>query len=265
MRARGEGWQKWRGRPDRRGGGIDTIGAAAAVKPRAVNEVIEINDSSDSDKKPAATVGTDKIIRIDSSSDESSSKEVSANATLNATSRLPPKANQGKRRKPKKADKATQGQKRRKNAAVPAFTVDSSDPFASSSTGVHFVVRGKPLPQYRDKPGWNLTRYNPSKRLQNEFRELASLICVTHAGFVPNFGSDAEVKVEVQFRFPPPKTGRLKNTADIDNLSKFLLDACNKTFYGDDGQVVSLIADKGYDDSHGCAGFTSVTIQVIHV
>jgi Holliday junction resolvase RusA-like endonuclease len=57
---------------------------------------------------------------------------------------------------------------------------------------------------------------------------------------VPTVGSDANVKVTAHFRFALPKTGLLKNTADINNLSKFLLDACYKTFYGDDGQVVSL-------------------------
>jgi Holliday junction resolvase RusA-like endonuclease len=48
---------------------------------------------------------------------------------------------------------------------------------------------------------------------------------------------------------------------DIDNLSKFVLDACNETVYGDDGQVVSITADKCYDNSNGGAGFISLTIE----
>jgi hypothetical protein len=53
-----------------------------------------------------------------------------------------------------------------------------------------------------------------------------------------------------------PKTSHLKNAADIDNLFKFVLDACNETLYGDDGQVVSLTADKCYDNLNSGAGFT---------
>jgi Holliday junction resolvase RusA-like endonuclease len=57
--------------------------------------------------------------------------------------------------------------------------------------------------------------------------------------------------MEIHFRFPPPKTGQIKNAANIDNLSKFALDACNASiFYGDDGQVVCLYVDKAYDG--GC-------------
>jgi Holliday junction resolvase RusA-like endonuclease len=59
---------------------------------------------------------------------------------------------------------------------------------------------------------------------------VASIICFTHSGFVPNFGSDTNLNVEVHFSFPLPKTGHLNNTADIDNLSKFVLDAFNATF-----------------------------------
>jgi hypothetical protein len=52
--------------------------------------------------------------------------------------------------------------------------------------------------------------------------------------------------------------------SSLDNLSKFVFfDACNETFYGDDGQVVSVTADKCYDDSNGGAGFISLTIESI--
>jgi Holliday junction resolvase RusA-like endonuclease len=74
--------------------------------------------------------------------------------------------------------------------------------------------------------------------------------------------ADARIKIEIHFRFPSPKTGQIKNTADIDNLCKFILDACNETFYGDDGQVVCLYADKDYDDEYGGKGYTKVKIQV---
>ena len=80
---------------------------------------------------------------------------------------------------------------------------------------------------------------------------------------MPNFGSEAGIKIDVRFRFPSPKTGLIKNTADIDNLCKFILDAWNGSFYGDDGQVVQLSADKGYDDAYGGEGYMRVTISKV--
>jgi Holliday junction resolvase RusA-like endonuclease len=98
--------------------------------------------------------------------------------------------------------------------------------------------------------------------LQTKFYRIAVEQCLNHAGSVPNFGADARVKIEIHFRFPYPKTGQIKNTAAIHNLCKFILDACNKTFYGDDGQVVCLYADKDYDHEYGGKGYTKVKIQV---
>jgi Holliday junction resolvase RusA-like endonuclease len=69
--------------------------------------------------------------------------------------------------------------------------------------------------------------------------------------------------MEINFRFPPPKTGRIKNTADIDNLLKFALDTCNTIFYGDDGQVLCLHADKAYDGACGSEGYTRMKIEIV--
>jgi len=208
-----------------------------------------------------------EIIYIGSSSGESERLSDSSAQEAGKPSKFLPaepkkKAKPRERQQHKKAVATSQVPKRRKSAAPPMFTADSTDPFRASSTSVELVVRGKPRPQYRDKPGWNWTRYNPSKNLQKQFCQVAVEQCLNHMKAVPSFGSDAEIKMSIHFRFPLPKTGLIKNTADIDNLSKFILDACNKTFYGDDGQVVSLFADKGYDNAHGGKGYTRMTIQV---
>ena len=121
----------------------------------------------------------------------------------------------------------------KKPATAPVFKADKNDPFGISQTSVDFVIRGKPRPQYRDKPGWNGTRYNPSKSLQKQFGRVAIEQCLNHANTVPDFGPDVGIRMEIHFRFPPPKAGRIKNTANIDNLSKFALDACNNIFYED--------------------------------
>lgn len=128
---------------------------------------------------------------------------------------------------------------------------------------LNLFVQGKPRPQYCDKPGWNFTRYNPSIRYQNQFCKASIEQCLNHLSMVPNFGSEAIIKIDVRFRFPSPKTGLIKNTADINNLCKFILDACNGSFYGDDGQVVQLSANKGYNDAYGREGYTRVTISKV--
>lgn len=144
------------------------------------------------------------------------------------------------------------------------FKAEKTDPFGISQTSVDFVIiRGKPRPQYRDKPGWNRTRYNPSKTLQKQFGHVAIEQCLNHVNRVPDFGPDIGIWMEIHFPFPPPKTGQIKNTADIDNLSKFALDACNAIFYGDDGQVVCLYADKAYDGAYGGEGYTSMKIEIV--
>jgi Holliday junction resolvase RusA-like endonuclease len=216
----------------------------ASVADAFQHEVIEIDDSSFTTAPvaaaAAASVRSKEVIEIHSSSSLSSSSHP-------FRKRAKPGRNMfGKKKKAKKS---------------PPFQFDTRDPFAATGTSTTFCVRGKPLPQSRDRQGWNLTRYNPSKRLQNEFCQVASDLCQSHIGSVPSLGKEALVKVKVEFRFPSPKTGLLKNTADIDNMCKFVLDALNTTFYGDDGQVSILLSDKAYDDGYGGNGYTMVTIS----
>ena len=142
------------------GGGInnDSQGDNRALAGRSEFDIIDLVDSSESDHNIAAGAHID-------SDDESSSKPLSESMK---------RAPRGLVKSTQKAKCAKQckhykdgGHKRRKNAPSPVFSADSNDPFTASRQSVEFVVRGKPRPQYRDKPGWNLTRYNPSIRYQN--------------------------------------------------------------------------------------------------
>jgi Holliday junction resolvase RusA-like endonuclease len=241
MRASFEGWSSKR------------LGRSGSDGGKDSKEVID-------HEQAAAAATSSKVVRAQSSSEES--VRVKGGSTNEGKMTAAKQSKPRKRRQSKKRDAFSGGNKRRKNATVPAYKADGTDPFNASRTSVEFVVRGKPRPQYRDKPGWNFTRYNPSKTLQTQFCCIAVEQCLNHAGSVPNFGADARIKIEIHFRFPSPKTGQIKNTADIDNLCKFILDACNETFYGDDGQVVCLYADKEYDDEYGGEGYTKVKIQV---
>ena len=83
--------------------------------------------------------------------------------------------------------------------------------------------------------------------------------------------------MHLEFYFPRPKNHyrtttviELKPTAphihtnmpDVDNLSKFILDAMNEVFYEDDRQVVELNSHKEYvNDKKNTTGYTIVTIM----
>ena len=81
----------------------------------------------------------------------------------------------------------------------------------------------------------------------------------------------------LEFYMPRPKnhyrTGKYSNelkpkaphihtkVPDVDNLSKFILDAMNAVFYDDDSQVVGLMSHKEYcNDVKNKTGYTIVTI-----
>ena len=49
--------------------------------------------------------------------------------------------------------------------------------------------------------------------------------------------------------------------SDVDNLSKFVLDALNGLVYHDDRQVVKLVAIKLQDNNSFCRGGTRVVVS----
>jgi hypothetical protein len=74
-----------------------------------------------------------------------------------------------------KKTNASGGTKSKKTATAPVFKAEKSDPFGISQTSVDFVVRGKPPPQYRDKPGWNRTRYNASSLVGLQLNSVSTM------------------------------------------------------------------------------------------
>ena len=72
----------------------------------------------------------------------------------------------------------------------------------------------------------------------------------------PNFDANCAVSVDIIFQFKDSRVGRKGlqyPKPDVDNLSKFVLDALQSTFlegiiWGDDKQVVKLSAIKVYND-----------------
>jgi Holliday junction resolvase RusA-like endonuclease len=205
------------------------------------------SDRSGSDKKEKmGGAKMDEVIDLVSSGDDAG--DAKPGAKPSSSSDVAEKGGKGRAQTTRKKKKAS------------SFSSHPDDQFESTKTHFTICIRGKPRPQFRGRPGFNFTRYNPSKVLQNEFRDVAMDVCQHRLGKVPNFGQ-ATLKAEIEYHFPSPVTGLIRNTADIDNLLKFTLDSFNRAFYSDDGQFVRVIAGKAYDDDHGGMGYTLITIE----
>jgi len=132
-----------------------------------------------------------------------------------------------------------------------------------------FKADFRPTPLKRPRLVRNSIIYDPSKKDKKNW--LQCVIC--HAPIKPFPGP---LKINLEFYFPRPKShyrsGKfselLKQNApnvhtsmpDVDNLSKFILDAMNGVFYLDDRQVVELNSHKEYT-SKNSKGFTMVMIE----
>eukprot|EP00544_Gedaniella_sp_CCMP2646_P015784 CAMPEP_0202486608 /NCGR_PEP_ID=MMETSP1361-20130828/5125_1 /ASSEMBLY_ACC=CAM_ASM_000849 /TAXON_ID=210615 /ORGANISM="Staurosira complex sp., Strain CCMP2646" /LENGTH=178 /DNA_ID=CAMNT_0049115791 /DNA_START=108 /DNA_END=645 /DNA_ORIENTATION=+ len=147
----------------------------------------------ESDRKLAAAGRvSSKIIFIQSSSEESNGlNDSSARAKPSELNKATTTTRPSKPRKSQNKEQmlvSSGGTKSKKTATAPVFKAEKTNPFGISQTSVDFVVRGKPHPQYRDKPGWNRTRHNPSKTLQKQFGRVAIEQFLNDANRVPDFG-----------------------------------------------------------------------------
>jgi Holliday junction resolvase RusA-like endonuclease len=135
---------------------------------------------------------------------------------------------------------------------------------------LRFQVNYKPTPLKRPRLVKSNIVYDPSKKDKKDWLNL----CRKYAPPVPLAGP---LRMNIEFYFARPKchyrTGKyskeLKATAphihtnmpDIDNLSKFILDAMNAVFYEDDRQVVELNSHKEYlNDQSNKVGYCIVTV-----
>ena len=138
---------------------------------------------------------------------------------------------------------------------------------------LRFRVNYRPTPLKRPR----LTRiggkpviYDASKKEKKDWLKLAMK-------YSPKNPLSGPLRMFLEFYFPRPKnhyrtgkySGLLKpsaphihtNMPDVDNLSKFILDAMNEVFYDDDRQVVELNSHKEYcNDAKDSTGYTIVTI-----
>lgn len=105
---------------------------------------------------------------------------------------------------------------------------------------IQFALKGKPKALERARlSGRKL--YDPTKKEKESFRKcLRRIMAECNVLEVPVYRKGAKLEVELVFHLP----ARAGKSADIDNLAKFVLDACNGLVYYDDIQVYKLTASK---------------------
>jgi len=120
---------------------------------------------------------------------------------------------------------------------------------------ISFTVSGAPVPQQRPrasvrKGSTKVRMYDPKKCVYAKSR-VALMAKIAMRGGKPMTGP---VSATIVFYMPCPKSAHRKRTPakrewhtsvpDVDNLSKLILDGCNKIVFADDGQVAKLRAKK---------------------
>ena len=141
----------------------------------------------------------------------------------------------------------------------------------------HMVKEGPPVPQQRPRKYGNHW-VNPSQRAQKEFSNLAQTQSPWMGVGIP-FPGNIPVNVVIRFSTRRPNkhfkngvrdSNRIHDWAkglspmgrgDIDNLTKFVLDALNGVAYADDQQVMRTVAEKKYDNRGECGGRTEVWVN----
>lgn len=127
---------------------------------------------------------------------------------------------------------------------------------------IHLNIPGVPNSQKRHRHVrmGNFTRtYDPSATEKEDFLYKSIYECK------PELPIISSISIVMEFYMPRPKAhfgtgknaGKLKNNApfrhckapDLDNLTKFVLDALNKIYWKDDRQIYSIRAKKMYNDN----------------
>lgn len=100
---------------------------------------------------------------------------------------------------------------------------------------IDFIIPGKPVPKMRPRVMRGGFTYTPKKTVQ--FENLVKLVAISRRNALKLSISGGDFSVKVIFYGANP-------LADLDNLIKSILDACNGAIWEDDRQVVRLEATR---------------------
>jgi len=170
------------------------------------------------------------------------------------------------------------------NAGIGPSSNHISSPYVSFDSGNRsfiFSIQGNPCPLARNR-FFNRGLYGPSQRKMGDFIHTMRCAMQTQQISLILYPIGTPVTVTVWFytkrplhhfvanrRAPHNLKSRHNTTTwhvttkgpDVDNLSKFVLDAMNKIVYHDDGQVVNLVAYKLLDSIEDCLGRTVIQVK----
>lgn len=150
---------------------------------------------------------------------------------------------------------------------------------------LRFKIYGTPRPLQRHRTSkWHT--YNPSFKYQKSFQDVLKKLIFDFRGQsidTPIFDATEYLATTIIFRMKRPKNhfvnnkpgpGRLKKKspsqlssirADVDNLTKFVLDSMNGVMYEDDRQITSIHSTKLLDNVDLCDGSIEVYIRSIEL
>jgi hypothetical protein len=218
-----------------------------------------------------------KMARGSTSSEKAAATEVEKKAT--ATNKKNNARGASKAKKVKESEtKSKKGTRKVKRKAQKDYWSEADDEaileFKESEedgntppqiSNVHFKIRGNPRPLRRHRTARGIM-YNPSEKLQSIFRETVQKLVFTD-GTIPEplFEDDRVLVISMVFRLKRARhnfignkagPGRMRDTAphatsqtrtDVDNLTKFVLDAMNLVLYEGKPRRFHYLSFESYD------------------
>jgi len=146
------------------------------------------------------------------------------------------------------------------------YLLDDDEPVVYDANSISFTVAGNPLAQARARvasarsaaaaaaasPNRRTWWYDPNKRMKDEFRDVLD-------GFLDNkpyFADGVRLEMTVIFVMQSPTRG-----PDVDNMLKFVMDACQGYLYNDDNVVFHTEATKVLNNHTESTGSTHVMVR----
>jgi Holliday junction resolvase RusA-like endonuclease len=201
------------------------------------------------------------------------SKATKANATIKHRGR---RTGRGAHKNQEQRTRAAKQKKKRKMVGVEdMMEIAGADPF---NKALSFVVIGDPLVQKRHQIAWrhmlacawkknsrrrNPIIYDPSAKEKVAFCSAvrAAMEEIAIATF-PYFHAKEPLMLVVGFAFVRPHVFQaFPHNKDLDNLVKFVMDACHDVLYENDNVVVRLVAEKNFVPVGAAGASTNVEFR----
>lgn len=136
------------------------------------------------------------------------------------------------------------------------FVLDPETPVVYDGTKILFRMLGKPVPLQRACLSASMHLYNPNKAETTSFQSVLKQILREQHIEKPVFAKGTRLHLKVHFQLEDCAS----RSPDVDNLCKFVMDACEKYMFIDDRMIFTLTATKISGKGKGKAGWTHVEL-----